>query len=82
MPKVTFIQGFDFHIPGKPATIHYKAGHTYMVTTPCANIAIAQGKARPVRPIRHDDAPEAMNQGRSIWPVRSEVKDENTSEGG
>ena len=48
MPKITFTQKFDWTDPRAPmVTTAYKAGHTYMVTTPCADAAIAQGKAKP-----------------------------------
>ena len=48
MPKITFTQKFDWTDPRAPmVTTAYKAGHTYMVTTPCATAAIAKGKATP-----------------------------------
>lgn len=48
MPKIMFSEKFDWTDPRFPqVTVAYKANHTYMVTTPCANAAIAKGKARP-----------------------------------
>lgn len=49
MPKVRFLENFDFHVPGKPMTIAYKKNWTGLVVTPCAVEAIAKGKAIKVQ---------------------------------
>ncbi|GGA63858.1 hypothetical protein [Pelagibacterium lentulum] len=47
MPQVHFTDDFDFK--AKPGvTIAYKAGWTGMVTTPCADQAVASKKAKRV----------------------------------
>lgn len=44
MPWVRFIQDFDFH-PKTGVTIAYKRGAVLFVNTPCAEQAIAKGRA-------------------------------------
>jgi hypothetical protein len=44
MPWVTFTAAFDFK-PKAAVTIAYRAGETRLVTTPCAQMAKAAGKA-------------------------------------
>jgi hypothetical protein len=44
LPRVRFTADFDFR-PKPGVTIGYKAGWAGLVTTPCANQAIAAGKA-------------------------------------
>lgn len=46
MPWVRFIADFDFK-PKRAVTIAYRRGMVKMVTTPCANAALAAGKAEP-----------------------------------
>lgn len=45
MPWVSFDRDFDWR-PKQGVTIAYKAGMHLLVTTPCAEAAIAAGKAR------------------------------------
>lgn len=48
MPRVRFTQDFDWR--ATPAvTMAYKAGTVDLVTTPCAEAAIAAGKAEAVQ---------------------------------
>jgi len=47
MPRVHFIEDFDFR-PKPGVTTAYKAGWTGMVTTPCAEQAVAAKKAKRV----------------------------------
>lgn len=47
MPRVRFTADFDFS-PKQGVTIAYKAGTTKLVTTPCAELAVAVGKARRI----------------------------------
>lgn len=44
MPWVRFTQAFDWK-PQPSVTIAYQAGQVKLVTTPCAEAAIAKGKA-------------------------------------
>lgn len=44
MPKVRFTADFDFK-PTPQTTIAFKAGQESLVTTPCAEAAIAKGRA-------------------------------------
>lgn len=49
MPRVRFTKDFDWSplpLNGR-VTIAYKAGSVALVTTPCANLAIAAGAAVP-----------------------------------
>ena len=60
MPKVEFLTDFDWTDPRKPQiTTAFKAGMKMMVTTPCANIAISLGKAKPLE--------EARAKSRFFW---------------
>lgn len=55
MPWVRFTDRFDWRPPQLKGrvTYAYKAGSTYLVTTPCAEAALAKGKAvRTVSPKR------------------------------
>lgn len=47
MPRVKFTADFDWK-PTRQVTIAYRAGDLEMVTTPCANAAIAAGKAEKI----------------------------------
>lgn len=49
MPWVRFTADYDYHVPGKPVVIAYKAGMKLLVTTPCSEAAIAKGIAEPAR---------------------------------
>lgn len=60
MPRVRFLEKFDYHVPGRPVTLAYKPGEVRMVTTPCAQAAIAAGKAVPVQ---KEQPNEAGSQG-------------------
>lgn len=64
MPRITFLADFMWHTPGTGTaqTTAYRKGSTRLVTTPCAEAAIAKGlaiKAKgkgPMREARDDDA--------------------------
>lgn len=60
MPWVRFTADFDFK-PKPAVTIAYRAGDDKLVTTPCANAAIALGKATklPSRKRKSDDAEQS-----------------------
>ena len=48
MPRIRFTKDFDWSplpMNGR-VTVAYKAGSVVMVTTPCANLAIAAGAAK------------------------------------
>jgi hypothetical protein len=45
---VRFLEPFQYR-PSARVSIHYKANHDYNVPTPCADQAIAQGKAMKMR---------------------------------
>lgn len=47
MPHVRFTADFDFK-PKPSVTVAFKAGDQKLVTTPCADAAVAAGKAVPV----------------------------------
>lgn len=47
MPRVKFLADFDWK-PTPQTTIGYRAGQMVLVTTPCAEKAIALGKAERV----------------------------------
>lgn len=64
MPKVEFLADFDWTDPRLPqVTVAYKAGNAYMVTTPCANVALAKGKARFFRQPVTTPEPEQVQDG-------------------
>ena len=44
MPRVKFVADFDWK-PTPAVTIAFKAGWTGLVTTPCAELAVAKGRA-------------------------------------
>lgn len=48
MPWVRFTEDFDFK-PSSSVTIGYRAGQTKLVTTACANAAVAKRKADRVQ---------------------------------
>jgi hypothetical protein len=59
MPRVTFTDDFDFK-PKPQVTIAYKAGWSGLVTTPCADQAVAAGKAtRQAKPKAKEPADDA-----------------------
>ena len=55
MPWVIFQTDFDWTDPRMPArTTAYRSGTRVLVTTPCAEAAIAKGAASPVKAEDHD----------------------------
>lgn len=58
MPKVRFTEDFDFK-PMPSVTLAFKAGDQKMVTTACAEAAIAKGKAVAVKKRKADEADDA-----------------------
>lgn len=77
MPRVRFTEDFNWDIPGsnRRQTVAYRAGDRFLVTTPCAEAAIAAGKAQridnepgpgeaPAEPIEEatEEQPEAEAQ--------------------
>jgi hypothetical protein len=64
MPRILFLKDFDWK-PKKSVTQVYKAGNTYMVTTPCATKAKAKGFGIPVEPMprRKERAHEETSHG-------------------
>lgn len=57
MVWVRFTDKFDYHVPGKPVTIAYKAGQVKNVTTPCAKMATGSGKAVAATRDQQNEAP-------------------------
>lgn len=51
MPRVRFTADFDFR-PQQGVTIAYKAGWSGLVTTPCANQAVAAKKATRISKVK------------------------------
>lgn len=57
MPRVRFTGDFDWSPPefNGRVTMAYKAGMTLIVTTPCAEAAVAAGKAEKLAPRKKSD---------------------------
>lgn len=55
MPWLHFTATYDF-IPKPAVTIRYPAGYVGLVTTPCANRAVAAGKAERLPTPTKDEA--------------------------
>jgi hypothetical protein len=68
MPWVRFTSKFDYHIPGRPVTLAFKAGEVRMVTTPCSVAAKAAGKAVPAT---EEERNEARSKSRRTAVSRS-----------
>jgi len=56
MPWVHFTADFDWK-PNPQVTVAYREGQRLLVTTPCANAALATGAAEKLKTPRKTDAP-------------------------
>lgn len=61
MPRVRFLKDFDWK-PLRSVTFAFKAGSEHLVTTRCAQAAIAKGRAEPVKKRRKAETHEEAEQ--------------------